>query len=98
MNIAQLSSQIKNTLQANDVVFAGLFGSQATNHSTQNSDYDFLVEFSAHKKHTLFHLVQLKEDLEQVLNKPVDVVTPQGLDKYIRQQVLDSIVSVYDNR
>ncbi len=96
--IAQLSQQVTPIFKNNGVVFAGLFGSQANNEANQNSDYDFLIEFHPHKKYTLFDLVGLKVDLENVLHKPVDVVTPNGLDRYIKQNVLNSVISLYDVR
>jgi len=96
--LAQLSSQLTPILKSNGVVFAGLFGSHAKGNATSNSDYDFLVEFNQQKKYTLFNLVGLKEELEKALHKSVDVVTPNGLDRYIKQEVLNSVISFYDNR
>jgi uncharacterized protein len=96
--ISQLAEELTPILKTNDVVFAGLFGSQANGTAHKDSDYDFLIEFHPQKKYTLFNLVSLKQDLEKKLNKSVDVVTPNGLDKYIKQQVLDSVVSFYDHR
>lgn len=96
--MAQLSSRLAPILKSNGVVFAGLFGSQARGNVTPGSDYDFLIEFHPQKKYTLLDLVGIKEDLEKELKKPVDVVTPNGLDCYIKQEVLRSVISVYDNR
>lgn len=93
-----LSLQLSPILKKNEVVFAGLFGSHAKGTAQQHSDYDFLIEFNPHKKYTLFHLAGLKEELEIILQKPVDIVTPNGLDRYIKQEVLNSVLSFYDNR
>ena len=96
--ISALSLQLAPILKSNGVVFAGLFGSHAKGTAHQKSDYDFLIEFSPHKKYTLFQLAGLKEELENVLQRPVDVVTPNGLDHYIKQEVLNSVISFYDHR
>ena len=96
--IAQLSKQLNPILESNEVVFAGLFGSQAKGNALSSSDYDFVVEFSPNKKYTLFHLVTLQLALEKKLNKSVDVVTPNGLDRYIKQEILNSMIPIYDNR
>jgi len=96
--IVQLTQQLTPILKTNGVVFAGLFGSHAKGNANQNSDYDFLIEFNPQKKYTLFNLVTLKEELEKALQKQVDVVTPNGLDPYIKQEVLNSVISFYDNR
>jgi uncharacterized protein len=96
--IAALSRQLTPILKSNGVVFAGLFGSQARGDAKLNSDYDFLIEFHPQKKYTLLDLAGVKEELERELNKSVDVVTPNGLDRYIKQEVLNSVISFYDNR
>lgn len=85
-------------MKDNQVVFAAVFGSHAKGNVTNSSDYDFLIEFSPEKKYTLLHLAGLKQELEEVLQKPVDVVTPNGLDHYIKQEVIDSVIPLYDNR
>ncbi len=96
--LSALSLQLAPILKSNGVVFAGLFGSHAKGTAHQNSDYDFLIEFQPEKKYTLFQLAGLKAELENVLKKPVDVVTPNGLDQYIKQEVLNSVISFYDHR
>jgi predicted nucleotidyltransferase len=49
----------------------GLFGSQATGDSAQDSDIDIVVEL---EKPDLFSLVSIKETLEKTLGNRVDVV------------------------
>jgi uncharacterized protein len=49
----------------------GVFGSAARNRLTDASDVDIVVELD---KPDLFMLIGIKQDLEEVLNRPVDIV------------------------
>ena len=62
-----------------------VFGSVVRADNRQDSDVDLLVEFDTGK--TLFDLIGLKLDLENLLGVTVDVVTPNSL-RYIRDRVL----------
>jgi len=62
-----------------------VFGSVARAENREDSDVDMLVEFD--RGQSLFDLVRLKEDLEELLGVRVDVVTPNGL-RYLRERVL----------
>lgn len=62
-----------------------MFGSVARGEAGPDSDVDFLVEFDAGR--TLFDLIGLRLDLEELLGTGVDVVTPGSL-RYVRERVL----------
>lgn len=62
-----------------------VFGSVVRGDNRDNSDVDLLVEFEEGK--TLFDLIGLKLDLQNLLGATVDVVTPNSL-RYIRDRVL----------
>ena len=49
----------------------GIFGSVARNEQTEDSDVDVCVEM---KKPDLFTLVHIKEELQELFGKPVDIV------------------------
>ena len=51
-----------------------LFGSYADGRASEKSDADFLVEFEANPP-SIFKVMGFKEELENSLNYPVDVVT-----------------------
>lgn len=61
---------------------AYLFGSQVSGKATNESDIDLLVELDYSVRIGLF-FVQMKLDLEELLNKKVDLVTTKGLSKHI---------------
>lgn len=62
-----------------------VFGSVVRGENRDDSDVDFLVEFEQGK--TLFDLIGLKLDLQDLLGAAVDIVTPNSL-RYIRERVL----------
>ena len=64
-----------------------IFGSVARGEAGPQSDVDFLVEMGP--VHTPFFPGGLLADLEELLGRRVDVVTPQGLHWYIRDRVLN---------
>jgi predicted nucleotidyltransferase len=67
-----------------------IFGSYAKEKQDDNSDVDFLVEFIDGAD--LLDQVGLKLELEELLAKKVDVVTPNSLSKYIRDKVIKEAV------
>ncbi|MFC1677462.1 nucleotidyltransferase family protein [Planctomycetota bacterium] len=69
-----------------------VFGSIARGTADENSDIDFLVDLAPGR--SLFDLGGLLTELQQLLNRPVDVVTPAGLKNRIREQVLKEAVSL----
>ena len=69
-----------------------VFGSFALGKATEDSDVDFLVRFE--KDADLLDQVGLKLDLEELLGRKVDIVTPNSLSKYIRDAVLEQAVPI----
>ena len=63
-----------------------VFGSVANGTADQDSDIDFLVDLEQDR--SLFDLGGLLMDLQQLLNRNVDVVTENGLHWYIKDRIL----------
>lgn len=63
-----------------------VFGSVARGAARPGSDLDVLVELD--KGRSLLDIVALKQDLEDILGLPVDVVTEAALSPYIRDEVI----------
>ena len=69
-----------------------IFGSVARGDDDENSDVDFLVELETGR--SLLDLGGLLTELQDLLGRPVDVVTENGLKERIREQVLKEVVSL----
>lgn len=67
-----------------------VFGSVARGEAGPESDVDLLVEMEEGR--SLFDLVGLWQELEDLLGRKVDVVEPEGLHWYIRARVLNEAV------
>lgn len=67
-----------------------VFGSMARGTSTSESDIDFLVDLEPDR--SLLDLGGLLMDLQDLLDRDVDVVTEKSLHWYIRDRVLDEAV------
>lgn len=57
-----------------------IFGSYVRNELKEDSDVDVLISFKDNVKYTLFDIVHLKEELEILFGRKVDVVTKKGLE------------------
>ncbi len=65
---------------------AGLFGSVVRGTATATSDVDFLVD--PPDQFSLFDLAGLKVDLEDILNRPVDVVEYRSIKPILKDSIL----------
>jgi predicted nucleotidyltransferase len=67
-----------------------VFGSLARGEGREDSDLDLLVTLEEGR--SLLDLVGLKQDLEDLVHRPVDVVTDQALSPYLRERVLSEAI------
>lgn len=67
-----------------------VFGSVARGEAREDSDVDFLVEMETGRN--LLDRIGLKQDLEELLQREVDVAKPSNLHELIRDKVLQSVV------
>ena len=70
----------------------GVFGSHASGKPTPGSDVDILVEYS--RSVDFFEFLELKEYLETLLGKKVDLVTKRALKPLIKKEILKQVVYV----
>ena len=71
----------------NDIRKLSLFGSVLREEFTPESDVDVLVEFEAGKTPGLAFL-SMADEVERLLGREVDFVTPNALSKYYKDKVL----------
>lgn len=67
-----------------------IFGSMARGTETADSDIDILVNLAADR--SLLDQVGLKQDLEELLGRSVDVLVEGGLSPYLEQRILAEAV------
>jgi uncharacterized protein len=79
-------------IHAFNVESLSLFGSVARNEATTDSDLDFLVEFKGPA--TFRGYMDLKFYLEDLFEKPVDLVIKKDLKARIKQSVIDEAIYI----
>lgn len=85
---------IKNYFRARPVLRAYIFGSYVRGEADNQSDIDILVDLDYSQKIGL-QFIQMKNDLEKLLNKKVDLVSSNGLSKYIKPFIDDEKELIY---
>lgn len=71
---------------------SSLFGSYVRGEQQENSDIDILVEYPLHID--LFTIGELKENLEEVLGKSVDLVGYSGIKADLKKYILPEQVQI----
>lgn len=66
----------------------GVFGSYVRNEQRSDSDIDILVEFS---QPVGFEFIDLKDYLELLFNKPVDLVTVKALKPQMKEEIMSEV-------
>lgn len=79
---------IKKYFKTQPVLKAYLFGSQAKGTANSGSDIDILVDLDYSQKIGL-QFIQMKLDLERLLGSQVDLISSNGVSKYIKP-IIDS--------
>jgi hypothetical protein len=85
---------IKKYFETRPVLKAYLFGSFARNEANFQSDIDILVDLDYSQRIGL-QFIQMKIDLEKLLNSKVDLVSSNGLSKYIKPIVENEKQLIY---
>ena len=89
-DVLNLLFQNRARIRALGVKRLGLFGSFARGGQAAESDVDLLVEFTEGQK-TFDNFMQLSFLLEEVLQRRVELVTPEALSPYIGPYILREV-------
>ncbi len=87
-----IREKIIEILRRNDVKRASFFGSIVRDEMTEGSDVDILVEFEGKK--SLLDLAHLKNELEDTINRRVDVLTYRSLHPSLKDRILAEQVPI----
>lgn len=70
----------------------GIFGSVAKNCMNENSDIDIVVNLA---KQDLFALIGIKQDLEEILQSPIDVVSYRDkMNVFLKRRIDEEAIYV----
>lgn len=85
--------QIDEICKDAGITYLALFGSQARGDQNIDSDVDLLVEFK--EVPGLIGFIRTKQRFEKVFDRKVDLVTKDGLSKYIRPYIQKDLQVIY---
>jgi len=88
--VLSLIEEHKEKLRALGVKKLGLFGSFVYEGHHAESDMDLLVEFEQDKK-TFDNFIELSFFLEDLFQRRVELVTPEGLSPYIGPHIMNEV-------
>ena len=83
---------ILDVLRKNGVKRAAFFGSIVRGEMNEESDIDILIEFEGRK--SLLDLSHLKNELEDTVNRRVDLLTYRSLHPRLRDRILAEQVPI----
>jgi len=93
-----LSAEILSVLQPDWVTRIAIFGSVARGEERADSDLDILVSLRPPGERPPIGLkwFDLADKLSRTLNRPVDLVTEDGLSPYMRPYIEKEMVILYE--
>ena len=92
------SEAIAQFCQKHGIRELSLFGSVLREDFRGDSDVDVLVQFDPGARTGLLEYCRILEELEVLLGRKVDLVTPDGLSPYLKDRILASREVVYARR
>lgn len=93
MEIEEIKNAIVPVLIRHHILRAGLFGSVATGSTSSKSDIDILVELG--NKISLLDFVGIKHELEDLLNRKVDLVEYQAVKPRLRDRIMSEEIRIH---
>ena len=91
----QLLRAVQRSPYADVIRSVAIYGSHVSGTAGPDSDLDVLIDFEPTAVIGLFALSDIKHDLQSVLKRSVDLLTPQAISKYFRDEVLSRAEYVY---
>jgi len=86
-------SIIINTILPLHPVRIGIFGSASRGENTENSDIDILYQLK--ESVGLFNIVRTKDNLEERLNKKVDLVSEKYIHPKLKPKIMNDLIVIY---
>jgi predicted nucleotidyltransferase len=94
MTIEELKQKTAPIRDQHGVAYAAVFGSVARGEDRPQSDVDILVRLG--RPMGMVGYMRLIQNLEEILQKKVDVVTEQSLNEHVRPYVLPDLKTIYE--
>ena len=90
--IEPVREKIIDILRENGVKRASSFGSVVLGEMTEDSDVDLLVKFEGRR--SLLDLAHLKNELEDAVNRSVDLLTYKSIHPHLKDRIMAEQVPI----
>jgi hypothetical protein len=87
--------QNEAALRARGVSHAALFGSRARGENRPDSDIDIMIEVDPAAGIGVYEYVALKDYIAALFDRPVDVVSREGLKPYVKPAVTTDAIYAF---
>lgn len=94
ISIRELTGRLSPILRRHGVVRAAVFGSVARGEATKTSDLDLSVEFDPGRKITLFSILDLQHEIEDLIGKKVHISMPENVKPFLRDIITQELVYI----
>lgn len=91
-----VSRYLRKYFESQPISKAWLFGSRSRGDYREDSDYDILVSFD--DSVGLFKYAAIISDLEELLNKTVDLVSETSLLPWVKDEIEKEKVLIYERK
>ncbi len=99
MEKQEIKEKIKEAIEKNphkkDIKKVSLFGSYVKGTAKKDSDVDVLIEFKPSASVGFFKFVEIQDSIGNHIGKTVDLLTPEAISQYFRNEVLSQSESIY---
>lgn len=93
LTVQDIKIKARPVFARHPITKAGVFGSFAKGKATADSDVDILVELN--EKISLLEFVAIKLELEDLLERKVDLVEYQAIKPRLKKRILGEEVRIY---
>ena len=91
-----ISETINNGEFKKEIRRVSLFGSYAMGVNNEQSDVDLLIDFYPEATVGLFKLSRIKRAFERSTGKQIDLLTPEAISKYFREDIVKNSEKIYE--
>lgn len=78
------------------IKYVGIFGSYSRKENTKNSDLDLIIKFTKDHNLSIFDHLNIQKDLKKELKMKIDLVSYDGLSKYIKKDIQKDLITIYE--
>lgn len=96
MQVSVPSEQIETFCERHQIKRLAVFGSVLREDFRPDSDIDVLIELDENRRTTFLDMVEMRDELSAILGRSVDLLTPNALSNYFRDDVLSQAQVIYE--